>query len=170
MRRVASALVLLVAAGCGGSPTGPETSVPVSLQPGRYLLRIFTQTPVAPGGTTPTTFVCLTIGARPSRDAVAVSVDVSRDGDRWVVRGAAGALRMQLEERPGSLHGSLEGQASEGPVTVTIGNSPQHQSPASVVGSANASSFSGEIAGDVTFSEAGGSYSCSSNGWTLVRQ
>lgn len=172
MRRVASALLLLAAAGCGSSaPTAPGPPAPVSLQAGPHVLRIFTQAPVGQGGMAPSIFVCLTIGSRPSNDSVAVPVDVVRDGDRWNVSGAgAGTLRMRVEERAGSLQGTIEGQASEGRVIVTIGNTPQHPSTATVSGVAIAGSFAGEITGDVTFSEGAGSHSCSSNAWTLVRQ
>lgn len=175
MRRAAPALLLLaVSAGCGGgSPAAPAAPALVSLDAGRYTLRIFTQpsTHQTQNGVTPSTFVCLIIGSRPSGESVSMPVDVARDGARWSVRTLAdGSLRMRLEQLPGAVSGTLEGQASANGVTVTIGDSPQHLSPATVQGVPNTWSIAGEVSGDVTFSGAGGSQSCSSNGWSLVRQ
>lgn len=175
MRRAASALLLLAAAaGCGsGSPTSPGTPATVSLEAGRHTLRIFTKTTthLGPAGERFEAWVCVGIGIRPDGASVSLPVDVERDGEGWTVRVVPdGALWMRLADTPGSLHGTLEGQASAGDVTVTIGDSPQHFSPATVSGAAGSWSFEGDISGHVTFSRGGGSQSCSSNGWSLVRQ
>lgn len=174
MRR-ATPLLLLVAgiAGCGGgSPVSPTAPAPLSLQAGSYILRIFTTAGNLPAqnGVTPAAFVCLGIGPRPSSEAVSVPVTIAPEGNAWGVRAGGATLQLRLEEQPGSLYGSIEGQASQGRVTVTIGTSPQHLAPATVSGAAAGASFAGEIGGNVTFSEGAGTYSCSTNGWTLVRQ
>ena len=171
-RGIVLLVLLTTTVACGGrSPLDPEGSQALSLAAGRYRLHIFTgsRTQVA-NGVPFTTSLCLTIGSRSSGDSIALTVDVAREDARWAARALDGTLRLRLDERSGSLSGTLEGQAAAGGVTVTIGDGSGAPATATVTATAGPSSFNGTIDGDVLFSGPGGSQSCSDNGWSLTPQ
>jgi outer membrane lipoprotein SlyB len=114
--------------------------------------------------------VCMTIGSRPTADSVALTVDVAREGAQWAARALDGTLRLRVDERAGSLVGTLEGQATAGGITVTIGDGSGAPATAAVTATAGPEAFTGRIEGAVLFAGPGGSQSCSDNGWSLTPQ
>ena len=166
-------LVLLTAAAAcgGGSPLAPEGPQRLSLSAGSYRLHIFTEPRHhVVNGVSMSTWVCLTIGSRPTASSVALTVDVAREGAQWTARALDGTLRLRLDAVPGNLFGTLEGQATAGGITVTIGDGSGAPATATVTATAGPTSFHGRIDGGVQFSGPGGSQSCSDNGWSLTPQ
>lgn len=158
----------LSAAACGSSPAAPQTQAPLALTAGRYTLNIYESARITTGANGFTTSILLCVGS--GAGAIAVPVDVARAGDRWTVHPVAGGtLAMTLAGVPGGLAGSLEGTATAGGVTVSIGPGPSTPRAASVAARlAGMSSIGGDIEGDVSFAGAGWFRACSTNAWSIV--
>ncbi len=170
MRSYTPLVVLLVVAGCGGSPSSPTP--PRTLAPGRYSLRVESgPVQVTSGNASSSIFMCM---GRPD-NAATVMVDIVADGAGWRGTVPGATLTITLQPSGADLCGPIDGTATatDG-TTVQFGKASLIKSPSSdgsLCGKFSAVRVVGTITADVTFlypTAAVSFGSCSGNSFTLT--
>ena len=164
LRRAAPIAFAFALAGCGATPTSPAPIQLFQLAAGPYTLSVsVSQTIVVnPIGIATSITACSGSGAA----SILIPVDLTREGDVWVARAQSGNLTLRLAETSGTVHGSMQGRATEKGVTLTVvGESPWES--AALSAALSGSGAGGHILGSVSYDTAQTSQSCSSNAWSL---
>jgi hypothetical protein len=173
----ASLFVVLLAStctsACGGrsvSPVGPTPNpaapAGVALTPGSYFLGLTgtSETITTPEGGSFSTMVCTFVGPHmPASGRFPITLEPADSG--WVARAAQGSLTFTFSADGGGVLGEMSGSAASADGLVNVQVSGQ------INGTITATdAIAGAVKGQVTFSGAGASTSCSANEWTLSRR